>query len=87
MITERSLACVISLTYDREVAGEDEKAAACYAELLSRLTESGFYCYRMTSQSAAGLESSEGYDSVLRALKRSLDPNQILAPGRYLAAE
>jgi hypothetical protein len=51
------------------------------------MAEAGFYCYRMTSQSSAGLESSAGYDSVLRSLKRSLDPNQILAPGRYLAAE
>ena len=35
MITERSLACVISITYDRHVAGEDEKASACYQELLA----------------------------------------------------
>ena len=35
MITERSLACVISITYDRDVPGEDEKASACYRELLA----------------------------------------------------
>jgi 4-cresol dehydrogenase (hydroxylating) len=87
MITERSLACVISITYDRHVPGEDEKASACYRELLRRLSAAGFYCYRMTSQSSAGLKSSPGYDSVLRSLKRSLDPHQILAPGRYLPAE
>jgi 4-cresol dehydrogenase (hydroxylating) flavoprotein subunit len=87
MITERSLACVISITYDRHVPGEDEKASACHGELLSRLAVAGFYCYRMTSQSSAGLQPSPGYDGVLRALKRSLDPNQILAPGRYQAAE
>jgi 4-cresol dehydrogenase (hydroxylating) len=87
MITERSLACVISITYDRHVAGEDEKASACHGELLRRLSDAGFYCYRMTSQSSAGLEASPGYDRVLRSLKRSLDPNQILAPGRYLSAE
>jgi len=87
MITERSLACVISLTYDRQVDGEDEKAWACYEELLRRLTGAGFYSYRMTSQSSASLKSSPGYDGLLRAIKRSLDPNQILAPGRYLAPE
>ena len=87
MITERSLACVISITYDRHLAGEDEKASACYHELLRRLTERGFYCYRMTSQSSASLPASPGYDAVLRSLKRSLDPNQILAPGRYQSAE
>jgi 4-cresol dehydrogenase (hydroxylating) len=87
MITERSLACVISITYDRHVPGEDEKASACHGELLRRLSDAGFYCYRMTSQSSAGLEASPGYDCVLRSLKRSLDPHQILAPGRYLPAE
>jgi 4-cresol dehydrogenase (hydroxylating) len=87
MITERSLACVISITYDRHVPGEDEKASACYRELLRRLSAAGFYCYRMTSQSSAGLQSSPGYDGVLRSLKRSLDPNHILAPGRYLPPE
>jgi 4-cresol dehydrogenase (hydroxylating) len=87
MITERSLACVISITYDRHVPGEDEKASACHRELLRRLSDAGFYCYRMTSQSSAGLEASPGYDRVLRSLKRSLDPHQILAPGRYLPAE
>jgi 4-cresol dehydrogenase (hydroxylating) flavoprotein subunit len=87
MITERSLACVISITYDRHVPGEDEKASACHYELLRRLSDAGFYCYRMTSQASAGLEPSPGYDTVLRSLKRSLDPNQILAPGRYLSAE
>jgi 4-cresol dehydrogenase (hydroxylating) len=83
MITERSLACVIALTYDREVSGEDERAWACYQELLRRLTAQGFYSYRMNSHSASAIASSPGYDSVLRSLKSALDPNQVLAPGRY----
>jgi 4-cresol dehydrogenase (hydroxylating) len=87
MITERSLACVISITYDRHVSGEDEKASACYRELLRRLTDEGFPCYRMTSQSSGGLKASPGYDHVMRSVKRTLDPNQILAPGRYQPPE
>jgi 4-cresol dehydrogenase (hydroxylating) len=87
MITERSLACIMSITYDRQVAGEDQKAWDCYQELLGRLHGAGFPCYRMTSQSSANLPPSPGYDALLRSLKRTLDPNQILAPGRYLAAE
>jgi hypothetical protein len=54
---------------------------------LRRLSDAGFHSYRMTSQSSAGLGPSRGYDGVLRSLKRSLDPNQILAPGRYLPPE
>ncbi len=30
MITERSLACVISLAYDRQIEGEDKRASACH---------------------------------------------------------
>jgi 4-cresol dehydrogenase (hydroxylating) len=87
MITERSLACVISIAYDRHVPGEDEQASACHRELLRRLADAGFHCYRMTSHSSAGLKPSPGYDGLLRTLKRSLDPNQILAPGRYQPPE
>ena len=87
MVTERSLACVISITYDRHVEGDDEKASACYRELVRRLAASGFYSYRLTSQSASAMAASPGYDWALRTLKAGLDPNQILAPGRYQSAE
>jgi 4-cresol dehydrogenase (hydroxylating) flavoprotein subunit len=87
LVTERSIACVISITYDRDIAGEDERAAACYRELLQKLAESGFYSYRLSSQSASTMPSSPGYDGMLRALKNSIDPNRILAPGRYQPAE
>jgi 4-cresol dehydrogenase (hydroxylating) len=87
MVTERSLACVVSITYDRSVSGEDEKAGACYQDLLGRLAKAGFYSYRLSSQSASAMPSSPGFDSVLRTVKRGLDPNHILSPGRYQAAE
>lgn len=87
LVTERSLACVISITYDRHVPGEDEKASACYRDLLDKLAQSGFYSYRLSSQSASAMPPSPGYDAMLRAVKSSLDPNHILAPGRYQPAE
>ncbi|MBS1858014.1 MAG: FAD-binding oxidoreductase [Acidobacteria bacterium] len=87
MVTERSLACVISIAYDRHTEGEDEKAAACYRELSQRLAESGYYSYRLTSQSASAMPSSPGYDALLRAFKGGLDPHGVLAPGRYQPSE
>jgi 4-cresol dehydrogenase (hydroxylating) len=87
LVTERSLACVISITYDRHAPGEDEKAAACYRELLQKLADSGFYSYRLSSKSASAMPSSPGYDSMMRALQSSIDPNRILAPGRYQSAD
>jgi 4-cresol dehydrogenase (hydroxylating) len=85
MIAERSVACVISIAYDRETPGEDAKAMACYEELRQRLTTRGYYPYRLGIQSMNLLESDRSRSRFLNILKQSLDPNQVLAPGRYVA--
>jgi 4-cresol dehydrogenase (hydroxylating) len=85
MIAERSVACVISIAYDRETPGEDAKAMACYEELRQRLTARGYYPYRLGIQSMDLLESDGSRSRFLNTLKQSLDPNHILAPGRYMA--
>jgi 4-cresol dehydrogenase (hydroxylating) len=82
--TERSLICVTTISYDRHVAGEDEKAARCYAELTDRMIAAGYPPYRLNVESMhymAGV--SPAYTEVLDSLKSTLDPNGILAPGRY----
>ena len=74
----------ISLMYDREVAGEDERAMACHDELLERLMTAGYPPYRLGLQSMrAPPASGSAYEETLHALKSALDPNDILAPGRY----
>ena len=42
MITDRSLACVVSIAFDRDVPGEDERALDCYHELMRRLASGGY---------------------------------------------
>lgn len=86
MITERSVACVISIAYDRDVPGEDQRAMTCYQETERRLAERGFYPYRKGIQSMNRPDSDTGRSAFLSALKHAIDPNNILAPGRYLAA-
>ena len=83
MINERSTISTISLTYDREVPGEDERAVACYRDVTGKLLEKGYPPYRANTAAmdAAGL--SGPYGDAIRALKRALDPNGIIAPGRY----
>jgi 4-cresol dehydrogenase (hydroxylating) flavoprotein subunit len=87
MIAERSVACVISIAYDREVPGEDGKAMACYEELVQRLASRGYYPYRLGIQSMGLLDSNRSRTEFLNTLKKSLDPNNVLAPGRYLNSE
>jgi 4-cresol dehydrogenase (hydroxylating) len=83
LLTERSASCVISLAYDRRVPGEDKKAYDCYQKLLRALADLGYYSYRLGVQGMAQMNGAEGYNRFLRALKAALDPNQVLAPGRY----
>jgi len=74
---------VISITYDRDIASEDEKAMACYEALSKRCMENGYYPYRLGIQGMGQLQRPDAYAAVIRALKTALDPNGIIAPGRY----
>jgi 4-cresol dehydrogenase (hydroxylating) len=87
MITDRSLACVISIAFDRDAPGEDERALDCYHELMRRLASGGYYPYRLGLPAMAGAEPPGAYSDLLRDIKNMLDPAGILAPGRYVGAE
>lgn len=82
--TERCANLVVAIMYDRDVAGEDDRAMACYRELFHHLAEQGYLPYRLGIQSMDALPPSHAdYGSLMSTLKRALDPNDILAPGRY----
>jgi len=83
-VTERSVIITVAFLYDRDVAGEDERAMTCHDELLHTLTEAGYIPYRLGIHSMHGLPAPVD-DSVLfqQRIKDALDPNNILAPGRY----
>lgn len=83
-IAERTLACIISITYDREVAGEDERAMACYHDLLESLAQNGYYSYRLSTRSMSTIGQPSSYTDLLRTIKKTVDPRGILSPGRYV---
>ncbi len=87
LIGDRTVACVISIAYDRDVPDEDARAAGCYSALQRSLSEEGYQPYRLGIQSMDGLRSEDGYSQVLRTIKNALDPHNVMAPGRYLAAK
>jgi 4-cresol dehydrogenase (hydroxylating) len=87
LITERALTCVATISYDRHVPGEDEKARACLRDLLDKLSAAGYYSYRLGIQSMEEMTGSNGYNDFLRTLKAAIDPHSILAPGRYEAVK
>jgi 4-cresol dehydrogenase (hydroxylating) len=85
VLTDRTLSCILSLSYDRDVAGEDDRAMACYHELLDRLALQGYYSYRLSVGGMRSMGEPNAYHKLLDSLKHSLDPNDILSPGRYVA--
>lgn len=83
LITERAVACVISICYDRREPGQDDQAMTCYHRLRQELTDRGYYSYRLGIQAMSEMNGSDGYTSLVQAIKDAVDPNGVLAPGRY----
>ena len=84
MLTARIVYSVLAITYDRSIPGEDEKAMACYRELEEECQRAGYYPYRSGIQSQGkGSLTGGSYGILLEKLKAAVDPNGILAPGRY----
>ncbi|MFT5721385.1 MAG: 4-cresol dehydrogenase (hydroxylating) [Motiliproteus sp.] len=84
LITPRCIDSVISITYDRDDALEEQRALQCHDELLGELTDRGYYPYRLSTRAMGRLPKPEpGYQLLIDRIKAALDPNHILAPGRY----
>lgn len=85
LLTPRAVYAVISITYDRDVPGEDERALACYAELSGTCLAAGYVPYRLGIQWMQEVCALSDSAALVSSLKQLLDPNRILAPGRYEA--
>ena len=66
LLTERAIACVVSITYDRAVPGEDEKAMECYLALQGKLEEEGYYSYRRATPALPAPAADSAYNRLLR---------------------
>ena len=83
-INPRALCCVISICFDKGSKTETDLAQECYEYLFTTLRERGFLPYRVGIQSMEKLRAEPStYWDVCRQIKAALDPEQILAPGRY----
>lgn len=85
LATERMSICVITISYDRDQPGEDERALRCYRELEEASLAGGFPPYRLSVASATErfAPTEDGYGGAVAALKAAWDPAGVLAPGRY----
>lgn len=87
LLTERALVCVISLTYDREIPGEDERAASCFQNLVEALTAKGYAPYRLGIQSMDLMRLNTSTGSLIHGIKNLVDPAHVLAPRRYQSSK
>lgn len=84
-LRDRALSYHISVTYDRDVDGDDERALACSAHLRERLRAEGYHPYRLGIHSMESMLHAEPtYVDALCAIKGALDPDDVIAPGRYI---
>ncbi len=86
LLTERSLVAIMNIAFDRSVAGESAKASACYEKLVDALLEAGYPIYRSGLQGMPKIRAhGSTFWDVVTEIKKALDPNDIIARGRYIA--
>ncbi|MDP7639000.1 MAG: FAD-linked oxidase C-terminal domain-containing protein, partial [Candidatus Hydrogenedentes bacterium] len=85
LLTERSFVAIFNIAFDQSIQGEPERASKCYDALVKAMQGAGFYPYRVGLQGMEKLWSGDPeYWDVLNDIKRALDPEDIVARGRYI---
>jgi 4-cresol dehydrogenase (hydroxylating) len=83
-VTARAFDCTLPILFDNTDEEERQKARACYDELAAQCAVRGYFPYRVGTQSMAHLSrGSHVFWDVCQEIKSSLDPDNIIAPGRY----
>ncbi|MFQ3193116.1 MAG: 4-cresol dehydrogenase (hydroxylating), partial [Paraglaciecola sp.] len=84
LLTERTLDCVVSIVFDRDIEGEDVKALACHDEMFEALTNEGYFPYRLSSHAHKAFSAIDSsLTPMLKVLKQHLDPENSLSPHKY----
>ncbi len=82
--TETSLVVVANLLFDRSVPEDVERAHTCARALHRLIQDEGLEVYRARVDMMADIVGRDPqYWKTVRALKLALDPDNIIAPGRY----
>ena len=80
----RSVIVLVGVFYERHDPADAARARAWYDEAREAYTEHGYPPYRATAMSMAGaLDANPVGKELLAAIKRAVDPHNLIAPGRY----
>lgn len=84
-LSEKCFDSTVPILFRRNNPEEQERAHACYKELLTEGIKHGWYPYRLGMTSMRELiDPSEHYNAFALKIKNALDPKGIIAPGRYV---
>src|SRR5204862_7462765 len=84
LLTGRAGLLVMNVSFDKTNRAEGERAAECAAALTERLSANGYPPYRCGTWAMDRLaDPSDPFWGVVGSIKSALDPNGVLAPGRY----
>jgi len=83
-INPRSIVTLMTIVYSRTLPGEEARAQELYAELRSQVRSLGYEQYRVALWSMHDvLDAAPGHRHLARTIKAALDPDGVLAPGKY----
>ncbi|WP_417500526.1 FAD-binding oxidoreductase [Marinobacter sp.] len=84
-INDRCFDSTVPLLFDRKDAEATARANDCYRALYQEGQKEGFLPYRLNIHAMDILNNgSLGFSKLSSQLKAAIDPNSILAPGRYI---
>lgn len=85
MINERAMIAILNVVFDKRVPEDCANAAACYEEVSAALFEAGYPPYRTGPSGMEMLrDPADPFWAIASRIKRAVDPNDIIAPGRYI---
>jgi 4-cresol dehydrogenase (hydroxylating) len=83
-LSERCFDSSVPVLFDRQDEGQTARAQSCYRALFEAGRREGFLPYRMSSHAMDWITRSDApFWDVVGALKSAIDPDGIVAPGRY----
>ncbi|WP_298447372.1 FAD-binding oxidoreductase [uncultured Marinobacter sp.] len=83
-VNERCFDSTVPLLFDRSDAEATARANNCYRALLEAGKKEGFLPYRLNINAMDILNGGSAFSMIANKLKTAVDPNFILAPGRYV---
>ncbi len=82
-ISSRAINFINAISFDKSNALETQNALNCYNELNEILLKKGYVSYRSSTIGMQYVIDDSPYWDVCKKIKIALDPNGIIAPGRY----